>query len=75
MAELGGRWVGPRIITDATRDEMRKVLAEVRSGDFARRAKEEFDAGSPNLQKLREEEAQHPIEVVGRQVRALFKRG
>ena len=75
MAELGGRWVGPRIITEDTKEEMRKVLAEVRSGDFARRAREEFDSGSPNLQKLREEEAQHPIEVVGRQVRAMFKRG
>lgn len=75
MAELGGRWVGPRIITDATRDEMRKVLAEIRSGDFAKRAKAEFDAGSPNLNKLREEEAKHEIEIVGKKVRDMFTRG
>lgn len=74
MAELGGRWVGPRIITADTKEEMRKVLEEIRSGDFARRAREEFDGGSVNLNKLREIEAQHPIEVVGREVRALFKR-
>lgn len=74
MAELGGRWVGPRMITEDTKNEMRKVLKEIQEGDFARRAKEEFDAGSPNLNKLREEEAKHPIEVVGKEVRALFQR-
>ena len=74
MAELGGRWVGPRIITEDTKQVMRDVLEEVRSGDFARRAKAEFDAGSPNLNRMREEEAKHPIEVVGKEVRALFQR-
>ena len=74
MAELGGRWVGPRIVTADTKEEMRKVLKEIQEGDFARRAKEEFDAGSPNLNKLRKIEAEHPLEVVGRQVRSLFKR-
>jgi ketol-acid reductoisomerase len=75
MAELGGRWVGPRIITDETREEMRKVLAEVRSGEFAKKAKEEFDAGSPNLKRMREEEAKHEIEIVGKKVRDMFTRG
>ena len=74
MAELGGRWVGPRIITEDTKQVMRDVLEEVRSGDFARRAKAEFDAGAPNLNRMREEEAKHPIEVVGKEVRALFQR-
>lgn len=75
MAELGGRWIGPRIITEDSREEMRKVLAEIRSGEFAKRAKEEFDSGSPNLKKLREEEAKHDIEVVGKKVRDMFTRG
>lgn len=74
MAEYGGRTVGPRIITDATRKEMRQVLAEIRNGAFAKRATTEFESGSPTLKRLRQEEAEHPIEVVGKKVRALFSR-
>lgn len=79
MAELGGRWVGPRIITEDTKEVMRQVLKEVQAdpsdpNSFAYRAKQEFDSGMPNLKKLREEEAKHAIEVVGKEVRALFQR-
>ena len=74
MAEFGGRTVGPRIVTDATRKEMRAVLAEIRDGTFAKRAREEFETGSPTLKKMRVQEADHPIEVVGRRVRSLFSR-
>ena len=74
MAEYGGRTIGPRLVTDTTRQEMRRVLAEIRDGTFAKRAVNEFSQGSPTLTKMRRQEAEHPIEVVGKKVRALFSR-
>ncbi|MCB9533283.1 MAG: ketol-acid reductoisomerase [Myxococcales bacterium] len=74
-AEYGGRTVGPRIITADTRAAMREALAEVHDGSFARRWMAENAEGLPELSRLRAEELQHPIEVVGRQVRALFAAG
>lgn len=74
MAEYGGRMVGPRIITDATRKEMRQVLHEIQDGTFAKNAGNEFSGGSKTLEKLRKEEAEHPVEVVGKRLRALFSR-
>jgi ketol-acid reductoisomerase len=74
MAEYGGRVIGPRIVTDATRAEMRKVLTEIQDGTFAKRAVAEFSGGSKSLAKMRAEEAEHPIEVVGKKVRGLFSR-
>ena len=71
-AEYGGRMVGPKIITQETRVAMKAALSEVQNGTFAKQWMEEYEAGMPKLNKLREEERQHPIEVVGRQVRALF---
>ena len=53
---------------------MKTALQEVQNGDFAKNWMAEYDAGMPELNKLREEERKHPIEVVGREVRALFKR-
>ncbi|MCB9508467.1 MAG: ketol-acid reductoisomerase [Myxococcales bacterium] len=74
-AEYGGRTVGPRIITEDTKNAMRETLGEVHSGAFARRWIAEYDAGLPEMTRMRDEERQHPIEVVGRQVRELFARG
>ena len=48
-AEYGGYVSGPRIVTDETRAEMRRILAEVRDGSFAQRWIDEFDSGSPNF--------------------------
>ena len=73
-AEYGGRTVGPRIITEDTKDAMRDALKRVQSGQFAREWMEEYEKGMPNLSEMRQAELQHPIEVVGRQVRALFKK-
>ena len=74
MAEYGGRMVGPRIITEETKKEMKKVLGEIRNGQFAKQAMDEFNGGSQELNKMRSEEAKHPIEVVGKEMRALFAR-
>ncbi len=73
-AEYGGRTVGPKIVTKETRAEMKKVLARVHDGSFAKDWMSEYEQGLPNLKRMREEEAKHPIEVVGKEVRALFQR-
>ena len=57
-----------------TKDAMRDALKRVQSGQFAREWMEEYEKGMPNLSEMRQAELQHPIEVVGRQVRALFKK-
>ena len=74
-AEYGGRTVGPKIITEDTKAAMEQALTDVQEGTFARRWMAEYEAGSPELEKMRAEEREHPIEVVGRQVRALFTKG
>jgi len=71
-AEYGGRTVGPKIITAETRKAMKETLVNIQNGNFARAWMQEHEAGLPNLTAMREEEAKHPIEVVGAQVRALF---
>ena len=74
-AEYGGRTVGPKIITDQAREAMRQALDDVQDGTFAKNWMAEYEAGSPELEKMRKAELEHPIEVVGRQVRALFTKG
>jgi ketol-acid reductoisomerase len=71
-AEYGGYTRGPRLITDATRAEMRKILGEIQDGTFARELVEEFDAGKPNFLKRREAERAEQIEQVGAKLRPLM---
>ena len=71
-AEFGGYTRGPRLINDQTREEMRKILGEIQGGQFARELVEEFDAGSPNFLKRREEEHNEQIEQVGARLRPLM---
>ncbi|MFZ2028687.1 MAG: ketol-acid reductoisomerase [Vitreimonas sp.] len=71
-AEYGEYITGPRIIDAHVRDAMRAVMADVQSGKFARDWMAEYRAGAPNLAKLREAAAAHPIEAAGRTVRALL---
>ena len=71
-AEWGEYVTGPRIIDARVKDAMRAVMADVQSGKFAREWMEEHRAGAPNLAKLREAAAAHPIEEAGRTVRALL---
>ncbi len=73
-AEYGGRIIGPKIITDETRKTMKEVLAKVENGEFAKQWMGEYEKGLPNLKRMREEEAKHPIEVVGKEIRALFEK-
>ena len=71
-AEYGDYTRGPRIVTDATRAEMRKILKEIQSGQFAREFVLENQAGKPGFTAMRRQEAEHPIEEVGKDLRAMF---
>jgi ketol-acid reductoisomerase len=71
-AEFGDLTRGPRVITDATRAEMQKILTEIQDGTFAKEWVGEDKAGRPNFQKLVEQGEQHPIEEVGKKLRGLM---
>lgn len=69
-AEFGDYEIGGRIITDATKQEMKKVLSEIQDGSFARRWLDENKNGRPNFEQKRREEKAHQIEAVGKELRA-----
>ncbi len=69
-AEYGDYSVGSRIITEETKNEMRKVLAEIRDGSFARQWIEENRAGRPNFTRMRREAQESQLETTGRELRA-----
>lgn len=71
-AEYGGYTRGPRIITDATRAEMRQILQEIQDGTFAREWIAEYDGGLPNYQRYYTEHVEHPVEQVGRRLRPMM---
>jgi len=71
-AEYGDYVTGPRIITEETKKEMKRVLADIQSGKFAREFILENQAGRPVLTAMRRREAEHPIEQVGAQLRGLM---
>jgi ketol-acid reductoisomerase len=71
-AEYGGYVSGPRIVTEATRAEMRRILTEVRDGSFAQRWIDEYDSGSPNFIAMREAERQRQIEQTGAALRPMM---
>ena len=71
-AEYGDYTRGPRIITDATRKEMEKILGEVQSGQFAREWLAEHRAGGANFQRMRQRDKTHQIEQVGAELRRMM---
>ncbi len=71
-AEYGDLTRGSRIITDETRAEMRKILHEIQTGQFAREFVLENMAGKPGFTAMRRREAEHPIEQVGQELRSMF---
>ncbi len=71
-AEYGDITRGPRIVTDQTKAEMKKILQEIQSGQYAREFILENRAGAPMLQSQRRNLAAHPIEVVGERLRAMM---
>jgi len=71
-AEYGDLTRGPRIINNATRAEMKKILKAIQDGSFAKEWMEECRKGKPNFKRLYEADKNHPIEVVGRKLRKMF---
>jgi ketol-acid reductoisomerase len=71
-AEYGGMTRGKRLITAQTRKEMKKILTEIQSGQFAKEWLDEYNAGLPNMTKLRKENSEHKIEVVGSKLRGMM---
>jgi ketol-acid reductoisomerase len=71
VAEYGGRTRGPRIVGPETKAEMKAILEEIRSGQFARELIAEEDAGRPNFLELRRNEEGHQVESVGKELRDL----
>lgn len=69
-AEYGDYQVGNRIITDETKKEMKKVLSEIQSGQFAEAWLKENRDGRPNFTARREQEKEHLVEKVGAELRA-----
>ncbi len=71
-AEYGEYVTGPLVVTDATKQAMRKCLKDIQTGEYAKSFILENRAGAPTLLSRRRLTAQHPIEVVGEQLRAMM---
>ncbi|WP_020671112.1 ketol-acid reductoisomerase [Amycolatopsis nigrescens] len=71
-AEYGDLTRGPRVITDQTKAEMKKILGEIQDGSFAKEWVAEDDNGRPNFLALRQKGKDHPIEEVGGKLRGLM---
>ncbi len=71
-AEYGDLTRGPRIVTEDTKKEMKKILSEIQSGQFAREFVLENQSGKPGFTAMRRREAEHQIESVGSDLRAMF---
>lgn len=71
-AEYGDYVSGPRVIDDRVKENMKAVLADVRSGAFAERFMADQEAGGPEFLQMRARAEQHPIEKVGRELRGLM---
>lgn len=71
-AEYGDYISGPRVIDPNVKENMKAVLADVQSGAFAKRFIEDQDAGAPEFKALRAKGEAHPIEKVGRDLRAMM---
>ena len=71
-AEYGEYVTGPKIVTDETRRAMRQALKDIQNGEYAKSFILENRAGAPTLLSKRRLMAEHPIEVVGEQLRAMM---
>ena len=72
-AEYGDLSRGPRIITDQTKAEMKKILAEITSGDFAKEWVEEYQGGLKNFNAKYDADHSSQLETVGRKLRKMMK--
>jgi len=71
-AEYGDLTRGPRLINPAVKAEMKKILGEITSGQFAKEWRHEFETGMKNFNRLYEQDRNHPMEVIGRKLRKMM---
>jgi len=71
-AEWGDYTAGPKVINEQSKEAMRGLLQDIQDGTFAKNWIAESEAGYPQMNKYREEESKHPIEVVGKELRAMM---
>ncbi len=71
-AEYGDYTRGPRVIDEMVRDEMQQILAEIQDGSFAKEWILENQAGRPVYNALKRMDEEHPLELVGRELRAMM---
>jgi ketol-acid reductoisomerase len=71
-AEYGDLTRGPRVITPQTKETMKQILGEIQSGQFADEWIAESESGRANYHRMQDEGKQHPIEVVGAELRAMM---
>jgi ketol-acid reductoisomerase len=71
-AEYGDYVSGPRVIDPHVKENMQRILSEIRDGTFAARFIADQDAGAPEFKALRAKGEQHPIEDTGRKLRGLM---
>jgi ketol-acid reductoisomerase len=71
-AEYGDMTRGSKVITEDTREAMRKILTDIQSGEFAKEWIAENQAGGENFDRMRTEAADHPVEKVGSKLRSMM---
>ncbi|MEE9452405.1 MAG: ketol-acid reductoisomerase [Gammaproteobacteria bacterium] len=71
-AEYGSYTRGPRIVTEKTKKEMKRILKEIQQGEFAKEWMLENKAGQASFKAIRRNQAAHPIEEVGKKLRAMM---
>ena len=71
-AEYGDYITGPKIVTDETKKAMKKILADIQDGFFAKEWLLENQAGCPHFNAMRKREAEQPLEQIGKNLRKLY---
>ena len=71
-AEYGDFTRGPRVITEETKEVMKKILSEIQSGEFAREFISEYKNGASVMDQKRKESRQHGIEIIGEKLRSMM---
>ncbi|MET9201473.1 ketol-acid reductoisomerase [Gordonia sp. NPDC003585] len=71
-AEFGGYLSGPRVIDADTKERMRGILRDIQDGTFVKRLVANVEGGNKELEGLRKQNAEHPIEVTGKKLRDLM---
>jgi ketol-acid reductoisomerase len=71
-AEFGGYLSGPRVIDAGTKERMREILRDIQNGSFVKKLVANVEGGNKQLEELRRQNAEHPIEVTGKKLRDLM---